>query len=130
MNELLTGYCENPTIERKGPRIKREAEENFHKNKGTFNTILTHNSGVREEARRPNPKVYYEGMDNRITGSGTLGNLFANYGYHPLSAKPIPRVKFDGTNNMINNSGSSASKTLHMVPPSARPSSASFFQPR
>jgi hypothetical protein len=126
MNELLGGYAD-PALERKGPRIKKEAENNFNKNKGTFHTILTHE---KEEPKIYQPKVSYEGMNNRITGNGTVSSLFTNYGFHPLSAKPVPRVKFDGADFMANNNGSEASKTLSMVPPSTRPSSTIFFQPR
>lgn len=130
MNELLSGYCENPVLPRKGPRIKREAEENFLKNKGTFNTILDHTGADKEEPKRPPPKVHYEGMQNREVGAGSVGNLLSNYGYHPASARPVPRVKFNGADNLINNSGSGASKTLQMIPLTSRPSSAQFFQPR
>ena len=130
MNELLTGYNEHPTIERKGPRIKREAHENYTKNKGTFSTILNHAKNVDDQPKFYAPKVKYEGMNNRVTGAGTVHELFNNYGYHPLSAKPVARVKFDGADNMVANNGSEASKTLHMIPPSARPSSTIFFQPR
>ena len=130
MSELLTGYNEHPAFDRKGPRIKREAHENYKKNKGTFNTILDHSSNKDDQPVRPAPKVKYEGMENRNTGAGTVSSLFSNYGYHAPSARPVPRVKFDGTDNLLNNNGSDASKTLQMVPPSARPSSTIFFQPR
>jgi hypothetical protein len=130
MNELLTGYNEHPAFERKGPRIKKEAHENYTKNKGTFSTILNHSDNRDDQPIRPAPKVKYEGMENRITGAGTVSSLFSNYGYQPISARPIPRVKFDGADNLLNNRGSSASKTLQMVPLSNRPSSTIFFQPR
>ena len=125
MNELLGGYL-NPAIDKKGPRITNSAHGNYIKNRGTFNTIL-HQNENKQTAEIHNPKVYYEGKDNRINGHGSVGNLMTNYGYLPQSARPVPRIKFEGANILANNRGTNASKTLTMMPASSRPSSATFF---
>ena len=125
MQDLLTGYCD-PAIAKKGPRISKEGEANFLKNKGTFNKILNdYGRDVTKESF--NPRVQFEGRENRDKNRGTMGSLFTNYGYHPQSPKPIPRVKFDGQSNLEKNSGLGLDKTLKMVPPSSRPSSTDFF---
>ena len=130
MKEILTGYCDNPALPRKGPRITKAAFDNFEKNKGSFNTILNHENNSEEVAEKKVPKVHYEGVDNREQGFGTVANLYSEYGHHPVPDKPVPRVKFEGTNILMNNRGSQLEKTLKMVPPSSRPSSSVFFDMR
>lgn len=126
MKEILTGYCENPPIQRKGPRITRDAQENFIKNKGTFNTIIG-DYGKNITTEHTSPRNFYEGKTNNVKGRGSVGNLLSNYGYHPLSARPIPRVKYEAEDILDHNRGAGVNKTLKMVPPSARPSSTTFF---
>ena len=128
MSELLTGYWENPPVIRKGPRITKEAYGNFLKNKGSLTNLCYNNYGKNVESETHQPKVQYEGKSNLEKNQGSMGNLFRNYGYAPLSARPVPRVKFEGVNNMEANRGSSIDKTLKQVPPSSRPSSSQFFR--
>lgn len=40
MKELMGGYCENPALAKKGPRIKKDALENWRKNRGSCQNIL------------------------------------------------------------------------------------------
>ena len=125
MKDILGGYCD-PPIERKGPRIKQEAYDNFLKNKGTFNHILNdYGKGI--DNAQINPRVFYEGRANNLKGQGSMGSLLGNYGRHPVSARPLSRVKFEGADILQNNRGSGVDKTLKMVPPSSRPSSSQFF---
>ncbi|RNA05661.1 hypothetical protein BpHYR1_015464 [Brachionus plicatilis] len=126
MKEVLTGFCESQPIIKKGPRIKKEAQENYMKNKGSFNFILNeYGKGGSNECTKP--RVYYEGKYNNEKGRGSVGNLFTNYGNLPLSARPVPRVKFEAENILDHNRGSGVNKTLHMVPESSRPKSTTFF---
>jgi hypothetical protein len=126
MNELLTGYCENPPLEKKGPRITKAGQENFLKNQGSFN-LCYGQYGKNTENEVHNPKVHFEGKYNQEKSNGSLGDLLGNYGNNPISPKPMPRVKFEGNDNLDHNRGSQISKTLHMVPPTSRPSSTQFF---
>lgn len=126
MKELLTGYCDNPPIARRGPRITKDAYENFQKNQGTFNHILN-DYGKDIKPENFHSRVKFEGKAYNEKNRGSMGNLLGNYGQHPLSARPIPRVKYEGEDNYVNNRGSSIEKTLKMVPASHRPSSTEFF---
>lgn len=125
MREVLTGYCD-PAVPKKGPRIKKEAEENFIKNRGTFNVILG-DYGKNIQNEQLNPRVYYEGKLNNQKGRGSVGNLLSNYGHQPMSARPVPRVKFEAEDILEHNRGAGVDKTMKMVPPSSRPSSSTFF---
>lgn len=125
MNHLLTGYPD-PSCDKKGPRISSSGQSNYIKNRGTFSSIIDQNNN-HDQAPVHVPKVYYEGRNNRAHGNGSVGSLFSHYGHLPQSARPVPRVKWEASNNYQQNRGSSASKTLSMVPQSARPSSATFF---
>lgn len=126
MKEVLTGYCENQPIIKKGPRIKKEAQENYVKNKGSFNYILNeYGKNPLDECTKP--RVYYEGKNYNEKGRGSVGNLLANYGNHPISARPIPRVKFEAGEILDHNKGTGVYKVLHMVPETSRPKSCTFF---
>jgi hypothetical protein len=129
MDDLLTGYCNPPQL-RKGPRISREAESNFIKNRGSVNNICFEDYGRNIKPELVNPRVTREGFSNcDQSRQGSVGSLFSNYGTMPLSAKPAPRIKFEGVHIQNDHRGSGVGKTLSSVPLSNRPSSATFFRP-
>ena len=129
MKEILSGYCDNPAVPRKGPRVSKLAQDNFQKNRGSFNLILNHENNT-DQPEKKAAKVFYEGLDNREQGYGVVSNLYSEYGNHPIPEKPMPRVKFEGTENLINHRGSQVDKTLKMIPLTRRPTSGSFFDMR
>jgi len=125
MKEILTGYCD-PPIQKKGPRVKKEAYDNFLKNKGTFNNIIAgYGKDINPETH--NPRNFHEGKSYNQKAHGSVGNLFANYGNYPISARPVSRVKFEGTEILENSRGTGVDKIFKMVPLTQRPSSTQFF---
>ena len=125
MKESMGGYCD-PPLEHKGPRVRKEAQANFLKNKGTFDNIIA-NYGQDVPKEHFYPRVNFEGRSNNDKGRGTMGSLLGNYGNHPLSAKPVSRVKYEGNEILSKNRGAGVGKTLLSMPPSSRPSSSQFF---
>ena len=124
MKSFLGGYPD-PPHERKGPRVKKEAHQNYLKNKGSVGGICFTNYGKNEQEDSYNPRVYYTGRDNHEKGKGTVSQLFTNYGNLPVSARAIPRVKFEGSDNYEKNKGEAFSKTFQMIPPTpSRPKTA------
>lgn len=126
MNELLTGYWEHPPIERKGPRVKKEAEHIFQKNQGNMNTVL-HEYGKNIPEEHHTSRAHFEGKYNVEKSRGSMNDLLGNYGRHAQSAKPVARVKYGGNDNLANNRGSGIQKTFDGVPLTNRPSSSQFF---
>ena len=125
MKSFMTGYLDMPE-EKKGPRVKKEAHQNFIKNKGTVGNLCFTNYGKAEQEDTRNPRVYYDGIYNNEKGKGTVSQLFTQYGNLPQSARAVPRVKFEGSDILENHRGNEISKTLQMVPPTpARPKTSS-----
>lgn len=127
MKELLGGYCPNPPLAKTGPRIPKEALENYRKNRGSFSSIIGREYGTQSPAL-VQPRVkregsYYEEKNRR----GEMGDLLGKYGHQPSDTQPIPRVKFGGEDNLVHNRGSSMDKALRQVPLTNRPSSSQFF---
>lgn len=130
MKELMGGYCDNPPIAKTGPRISKDAWENYRKNRGSFQSIIGTQTGytTNEAGSLVHPRVHREGTTNEEKNRrGEVGQLLAQYGRQPLSARPVPRVKFGGENVLAHQRGSSVEKSLKMVPLTARPSSTQFF---
>ncbi len=121
----MTGYLDNP-ITKKGPRVKKEAQQNFQRNKGSVGGFCFTNYGKEDNDVNPKSRVFYDGIDNSEKGKGSVGQLFTQYGHLPQSARVAPRVKFEGNDNMENSRGGEINKTLHMMPPTPnRPKTAS-----
>jgi hypothetical protein len=126
MADHMTGYCDNPPVDRKGPRVKAEAEEIFKKNQGNMNVVM-HQYGKDIVPECVVSKAKYEGVENVEKGRGTMHNLLGNYGNHPLSARPVARVKLQGADIAENHRGASMDATFKSMPLTSRPGSRTFF---
>lgn len=116
MRELMTGYPDMP-VQKKGPRVKKEAATNFLRNKGTVGSLCFKDYGKKSDESQQQPRVYFDGVENNEKGKGSVGQLFTQYGHLPQSARAIPRVKFEGADILENSRGGQINKTLHMIPP-------------
>lgn len=139
MKELMAGYCANPPVARIGPRITKDAWENYRKNRGSFHTIFgdrTDSHPTSAQPAPPPPRVFREGIANgEKNRRGEIGSLFANYARSETAAaaeaanehRPMPRVKYGGEENLEHARGSELAKILQMTPLTNRPTSSQFF---
>lgn len=115
MKTLLTGYLDMP-VEKKGPRVKAEAQEIFKKNQGTVSSICFKDYGKTNDKQQELNKNS-KGRDDSV------GDLLSNYGQLPVSARTVPRVKPEAK-SIYAREGSEIFKTITMQPPTERVKSA------
>ena len=90
------------------PRVKAEAEDISHKNRGTLTNIYS-KFGTLPTDPQPNAKVSGDGNDNCHHGrNGTAQYLLTKYGKLPNSGRNPPRVKPEASRIANMNKGSMA----------------------
>jgi hypothetical protein len=112
MKDMLGGYPD-PAIQKKGPRVKPEAQKMYNRSQGTIGRICFKEYGTGIES-------VANSKDIHKSKGISVSNLIHNYGYLPESSRPVPRVKQEAADNS-NNARGSIDKVFRGEPPTERP---------
>ena len=94
------------------PRVKAEASDNAHRNKGVLTTQLS-NYGNLPQSDRPAARIKGSGAEIAEAGRGNVQYLFYRYGDLPQSGRPAARVKPEARGFAAQSKGSTMDTLLH-----------------